>query len=130
MKTNYKIAVALLVGGAVGVFAVQGLNAQGKPPAYSVIIIDEVTDPAAWQAVTARSNATLAEILKPFGGQQVARSGEITSLDGTKPPARVIITRFDSAEKAQGWYNAPDQKKINETRMKATKSRGFVVQGM
>jgi uncharacterized protein (DUF1330 family) len=38
--------------------------------------------------------------LKPFGGQQLARTSEITSLDAAKPPARVIIYRFDSAEKA------------------------------
>jgi uncharacterized protein (DUF1330 family) len=130
MKSTYKVPVALLVGGALGAFAVQGLYAQGKPPAYAVVIIDEVTDPASWQAVTGRPNSGVADLLKPFGGRQIARTGEINSLDGGKPPSRVVITRFDSAEKARSWYNAPDQQKINDTRMKATKSRSFVVQGM
>jgi uncharacterized protein (DUF1330 family) len=60
----------------------------------------------------------------------LAVTSEITSLDAAKPPARVIIYRFDSAEKAQAWYNSPDHKKVNDTRMKSTKSRAFVVQGM
>src|SRR5215475_1168497 len=68
------------------------------------------------------------DILKPFGGQQLARTSKITSLDAAKPQARVIIYRFDSAERAQTWYNSPDQKKINDTRMKSTKPRPFVVQ--
>jgi uncharacterized protein (DUF1330 family) len=130
MQPTYKIAIALFAGGVLGALAVQGLYAQGKPPVYSVIIIDEVTDAATWQTVTARPNTVLVDMLKSFDGQQMTRAGEITSLDGSKPPTRVIITRFDSLEKAQGWYNQPEQKKINDTRMKATKSRSFAVQGM
>ncbi len=34
MKTNYKIAIALVAGAAVGGAAVQGLHAQAKPPVY------------------------------------------------------------------------------------------------
>ena len=130
MKPTYRIATALFVGGALGALALQGLYAEGKAPVYSIIIIDEVTDAATWQTVTGRANAGVADILKPFGGEQMTRAGDIKSLDGSKPPARVVISRFDSAEKAQAWYNSPDQKKINDIRTKATKSRSFVVQGM
>jgi hypothetical protein len=40
MKTNYKIAIALIAGAALGGAAVQGLHAQAKPPVYSVTEID------------------------------------------------------------------------------------------
>src|SRR5262249_23551129 len=34
MKTNYKIAIALVAGAAIGGTATQGLHAQSKPPVY------------------------------------------------------------------------------------------------
>ena len=40
MKTNYKIAIALVAGTALGAAAVQGLHAQAKPPAFVVAEID------------------------------------------------------------------------------------------
>ena len=40
MKSNHKIAAAMLAGVALGAVAVQGLHAQAKPPLYSVAEID------------------------------------------------------------------------------------------
>jgi hypothetical protein len=40
MKSNYKVAVAMLAGVALGALAVQGLHAQAKPPLYVVSEID------------------------------------------------------------------------------------------
>ena len=36
MKTNYKVAIALIAGAAIGGAAIQGLHAQAKPPVYVV----------------------------------------------------------------------------------------------
>jgi hypothetical protein len=40
MKSNYKVAVAMLAGVALGALVVQGLHAQAKPPIYVVTEID------------------------------------------------------------------------------------------
>ena len=40
MKPNYKVAVAMLAGVALGALAVQGLHAQAKPPVYYIAEID------------------------------------------------------------------------------------------
>jgi hypothetical protein len=40
MKSNYKVAVAMLAGVALGAFVVQGLHAQAKPPIFVVAEID------------------------------------------------------------------------------------------
>jgi hypothetical protein len=40
MKSNYKVAVAMLAGVALGALLVQGLHAQAKPPIYVVAEID------------------------------------------------------------------------------------------
>ena len=67
--------------------------------------------------------------MKDFGGHFLARTESITALDGT-PPKRFVINAFDSTEKAQAWYNSPEQKQVNEIRTKTTKSRVFMVEGM
>jgi uncharacterized protein (DUF1330 family) len=127
MKPNYKIAAATLAGVALGAFAVQGLHAQTKPPAIVVVDISDVTDPEAFKPVTQRPAASTATVV--HGGHYITRTDKITALDGT-PPKRFIIISFDSMEKAQAWHNSSDQKKIDEIRAKATKSRSFIVEGM
>ena len=40
MKTNYKVAIALVAGVAIGGAAIQGLHAQAKPPVFYVAEIN------------------------------------------------------------------------------------------
>jgi len=129
MNSRHAIVLSVLAGTALGAAVVQGLHAQANPPVYFVADISEVTDPAAWSSVGGRSDANAAALLKDFGGQYISRTEQIAPLDGT-PPKRIIITRFDNVEKAKAWYNSPEQMKVNQTRMKNTKSRSFIVQGM
>ena len=129
MKTSYVIGLTLLAGVALGASAIQGLHAQAKPPVYAIVLIDEIIDPATDAANAARTNEAAAAVFKDTGGRVVVRSSKITGLDGSTPK-RVIIARFDNAEKAQAWWNSPKQKEVNDIRMKSTKSRVFVVEGM
>ena len=129
MKTYSITGLAILAGIAVGAIAVQGLNAQTKPPVYVVIDFSEITDPEGYKALSGRSNAASAQVFADFGAQYLSRTDSITPLDGT-PPKRFIMSRFDSVEKAKAWYNSPEQKKVSEVRNKTTKSRVFLVEGM
>ena len=129
MKTRHVIGLSMLAGVALGAIVVQGLHAQAKPPVYYVGDISDVTDPEGYKAVGGRSAASAAALLKDFGGHYISRTDSITALDGTAPK-RFIIIRFDSVEKAKGWYNSAEMKKVNEIRMKTTKSRSFIVEGM
>jgi uncharacterized protein (DUF1330 family) len=130
MTSNYKLVSALLVGAAFGGFGIQAIHAQAKPPVYVVVDVGDVTDPAGWRANTERSNAAAAALLQEFGGRFLARTDKLTKLDGDNPPKRIIIIAFDSVEKAQGWYNSPAQKQVNEVRFKTTKSRSFIAEGL
>lgn len=127
MKTRYAVGLAMLAGVGVGGAAIQALHAQAKPPAIVVVDISEITDPEGFKAVTQRPTASTATVMQ--GGRYIARTGNVTALDGPAPKRSIIIA-FDSAEKAQAWYNSPEQKKINEIRMKTTKSRSFIAEGM
>ena len=127
MKSHYKIGIALIAGATIGGVAVQALHAQAKPPVIVIVDISAVTDPDGFKAVTQRPTASTATVMQ--GGHYISRSSKITAIDGTAP-SRYVIISFDSAEKANAWYNSPEQKKINEIRMKTTKSRVFMVDGM
>ena len=64
MKSNYKIAIALVAGVALGGAAIQGLHAQAKPKAY-LVTESEVLDAANLASYTAAISA----VQKAAGGR-------------------------------------------------------------
>ena len=126
MKTKYKIAIALAAGTAIGGAAIQSIHAQMKPPTYVVVAIRKITDADSFKTnVVAKAAAAMAG----SGGNFVIRTDKITSLDGT-PPARFVVIKFDSVEKAQAWSNSAAQKEVDAARAKSTDSLSFMVEGM
>ncbi len=129
MKTNYKFAVALVLGAAIGGAAIQGLHAQAKPPAYVIIPILKINDAAAFKAgILDRASATEAA-MKAEGGHYVIRSEKFTRVDGN-PPQRLIVIAFDSVEKAQAYENSTVLKEVTAARIKSTNSLSFIVEGV
>ena len=126
MKTKYKIAIALVAGASIGGAAIQGLHAQAKPPTYIVIPILKINDPAAFKSGVV--DKALPADLTAAGGHYVVRSQKFISLDGN-PPERLVILSFDSAEKAQAFWNTSIQKEVNAARVKSTNSLAFMVDG-
>jgi len=128
MKTNYKVAVALVAGAAIGGAAIQVLHAQAKPPAYVVIPILKINDAAAFRAgVTDKASATAAA-MKAEGGRFIIRSQKFTRIDGN-PPERLVVIAFDSIEKAQAFENSAAVKEVTAARMKSANSLSFIVEG-
>jgi uncharacterized protein (DUF1330 family) len=125
MKSHYKITMTLIAGAAIGAAAVQGLHAQANPPAYVVVAIRSITDPASYKTVIEKAPA----IIEAAGGEFVVRTDKITSLDGT-PPKRFVMFSFDSVEQAQAWYNSAANKELNAIRAKSSDSLAFIVEGV
>ncbi len=116
----------MLAGAVLGAAAVNGLNAQGRPPgAYAVIDISEITDP---EVFTKQLLPKTTQALAAFGGQFVIRTEKITGIDGT-PPGRFVVIAFTNAQLAKGWSSSTAQKEIDALRMKSTKSREFIADG-
>ena len=129
MNQRIALGLTLLAGVLIGATAIQGLHAQAKPPAYVVIPILKMNDAAGFKVgVVDKANATAAE-MTAAGGQYVIRSEKFTSLDGT-PPARLVIMKFDSVEKAEAFEKTAAQKEINAARVKTTDSLSFIVEGL
>jgi uncharacterized protein (DUF1330 family) len=124
-KTNYKVAIALVAGAAIGGVAIQGLHAQAKPPVYVVSEIT-VTNVDAY----AKEYAPLAQAaIKKTGGKLVAISQNPTSLEGAPQNSRVTINVYDSLEEAQASRNSPDYKAARIIGDKYATFRAFVVEG-
>ena len=94
MKVNFRMALTLLAGAALGGVVIQGIHAQAKPPVYVVIDINEITDADGFKAVPASPGASPAR-LTALGGRYVIRTDTTTALDGT-PPKRFVLLAFDS----------------------------------
>jgi uncharacterized protein (DUF1330 family) len=124
MNTKYKIALAVLAGAALGAAAVEGLHAQAKPKAY-IVTESDVIDAASLAAYTPQAQAAV----KAAGGVPgVVASGKIVALVGD-PPKRFGVSEWESAEKAQAWYNSGERKALTPLREKAFKiTRQFIVE--
>jgi uncharacterized protein (DUF1330 family) len=126
MKANFKVAIALVAGAAIGGAAIQGLHAQAKPPVYTVSEID-VTNVTAYE----KEFAPLAQAsIRKSGGKSLAGSQKVTPLEGTPPKSRVTIQVWDSLEQAQAWRNSADYKAARMIGDKYATYRSFAVEGM
>jgi len=134
MKTNYKFAMAVLIGLALGVAGGRAIHAQQTAPqtapqtktapVYLISEADAITDPTAIKEYGAKVGSTLA----PFNGHYhfVVAGGKAQSLEGEAPQGIVVIA-FDSAEQAHAWYDSPAYQAIKPMRQSAVKGRMFIV---
>jgi uncharacterized protein (DUF1330 family) len=101
------------------------MGAQTKTPgAYAVIDISNITDADTFNLIGPKAGPAATA-----GGSYIARTNNITSLDGTAPK-RLVIIAFDNMDKAKAWYASPAQKEVDALRTKTTKSRVFIAEGM
>jgi uncharacterized protein (DUF1330 family) len=126
MKTNHKVAIALVAGLVCGGAVIQGLHAQATPPTYVVIDISAINDPAAFKAVPPRAGA---QTLTSFGGKYIIRSESAIAVEGT-PPKRFVVIQFDTLDHAKAWHASDSTTEVEAIRMKTTDSREFMVGGM
>ncbi|MGA7308805.1 MAG: DUF1330 domain-containing protein, partial [Pseudolabrys sp.] len=126
MRIQHTIALAVAVGLGLGIIATRGLAAQAKRTFYVVVEVDEITDADGYKAMTKIGPTNIVEV-KHADGRYLARSDSPAALDGT-PPKRFVMIAFDSMEKANGFYQ--NTKEMTAMRIKATKSRAFIVEGL
>jgi uncharacterized protein (DUF1330 family) len=116
----------MLAGAGLGAAAVQGLHAQAKPPAYVISEID-VTDKDAY----AKEFVPLAvKALKESGQKQVVSGGKTAAISGEPPKSRIVVSVFDTMEKAQAAYTSPAYLEARKIGDKYAKLRIFVVEGV
>ncbi len=70
MKTQYKVALAMLASAGLGALAVQGLHAQAKPLGYIITEV-EIIDQAAFNEFGPKAAAALQK-----SGENISSAGE------------------------------------------------------
>ena len=127
MKTNYKIAIALVAGTALGAAAVQGLHAQAKPPGYVVREIDVSNQEAFTKEYVPLAVKALGQAA---GYKPIARGGKTVVIDGAPPKTRIVINSFTSLDAAVAAYNSPAYKEARRVGNKYGTFRLYAVEGL
>jgi uncharacterized protein (DUF1330 family) len=126
MGMYYAVMIAAIVGIAIGA-SVTGLKAPSTPKAYIVTEVDVIGN----MDVLLRDYAAHVQAtVEPFGGRYLVRGGRSLGIEGEPPKGRIVISVFDSFEKARAWRDSPEYKKIAAVRERETKSRMYIVEGL
>ena len=126
MRSNYKIAMVLLAGVAIGAIAVQGLHAQGaKLKAYAIAEFEPLD-------ISARAAGLPAarKVIEAANGQSLrTTAGRVVQIEGGPAPKSVGITEWPSVDEAVAFYKSKAWTDIAPQREKFAKViRRYVVE--
>lgn len=93
-------------------------------PAYIIVEVD-IHDPSEYENYKKLTPPSLV----PFGGRFLARGGKAELLEGDKPPARVVVLEFPSADKARAWWNSAEYAPGKQLRQRIATTRMLLVEG-
>jgi uncharacterized protein (DUF1330 family) len=118
MNSKSKIALAVVVGAALGAAAMQGLHAQATPKAYTVSELETID-----AAANAAFVPVIAAAQQAAGGRNLRTGGgKIVGMEGGDAPKRVAITEWESLDKALAFYKSKAWNDLTPQREKAVKT--------
>jgi uncharacterized protein (DUF1330 family) len=126
MRSNYKIAMVLLAGVAIGAVAVQGLHAQGaKLKAYAIAEFEPLDTSARAAGLPAAR-----KVIEAANGQSLrTTAGRVVQIEGGPAPKSVGITEWPSVDEAVAFYKSKAWTDIAPQRDKFAKViRRYVVE--
>jgi uncharacterized protein (DUF1330 family) len=126
MNTNVKLGLALLAGFGLGTFAVDQLHAQSQPPAFVISEIDVTNSDAYTKDYVPLANKALADSRQ----KRLASGGRTISLAGAPPAARIVVSRFESLDKAQDAYTSSAYLAARKIGDQYGRLRIFAVEGL
>jgi len=94
-------------------------------PGY-VIAEVEVTDPAGFEAYRKSVPATI----EKYGGRYAVRGGALQVMEGDWHPKRLVVLEFPTVEQARRWYDSEEYREPKALRIKTSRSRVVIVEGM
>jgi uncharacterized protein (DUF1330 family) len=101
MKSNHKIAAAVIASFVLGVGAVNVLHAQAKLPAYVLGEIDVKDQDGYAKDYLPKAQANI----KESGGKYIAGGlNKAISLSGSPPPNRVVLLQFADMDAVKAFY--------------------------
>ncbi len=76
-----------------------------------------------------RYQALVPPSLRAFNGTYLARGGEVSVLEGSWQPRRLVIVRFESVAQGTAWWNSDQYRAARAMRQAATVTNLIVVAG-
>ena len=73
MKTNYKLTLTLLAGAILGAATIHGIKAQGKPLAYVVVDIADMTDAQLYRTLIPKALDAISAYKRLIGPHRVVQ---------------------------------------------------------
>jgi uncharacterized protein (DUF1330 family) len=120
MQSKYVVALSVAAGFALGVAAIQTLQAQAKPPGYLVAEVAVTVDQDAYM------NPFMTETLKSTkdAGAKYLAGGfnNATAVSGAPAANRVVILQFENIDKAKAWYAGGQKEREKELGSKVASS--------
>lgn len=126
MRRYFALALAAAAG-ALAATTVTGLYAATVKPIFVVTEIDEITDADGFKHTFQRKDVRAAVEAMTEDGRYVVRTDNAIALDGPPPKSFVVIS-FQSMKKAKSYSDS--MKEFTAARLKTTKSRSFIVEGL
>ena len=126
MKRFLALALAAAAG-SLGAMAVSGLYAATVKPVYVVMEIDEITDADGFKNTFQRKDVRAAVEAMVEDGRYLVRTDNAVALDGAAPKSFIVIA-FQNMKKAKSYNDS--MKEFTAARLKTTKSRSFIVEGL
>lgn len=94
-------------------------------PAFVIVDVD-VKDPETYKEYRAKAAPTVLQ----HGGRYIVRGGAVTHIEPGWDLHRFVILEFPSVAQAQKWYASPEYQKVLPIRLRSTKSRLSIVEGL
>jgi len=126
MKSNTKIATAVIVSFVLGASAVSVLHAQAKLPAYAYVEINVRDQDGYTKDFLPKAQANI----KENGGKYLAGGfNKAISMSGSPPPSRVVLLQFPDMDTLKA-FNVTQRKLEAELGDKYASFRGVAVEGV
>jgi uncharacterized protein (DUF1330 family) len=126
MKSNYKIAAAIIGSFVLGLGTASILHAQAKPPAYTFVEIDVKDQDGYAKDFLPKAQANI----KEFGGKYLGGGfNKAISFSGSPPPNRVILLQFPDMDALKAFY-AKDKQLETDVGSKYASFRAIGIEGV
>lgn len=86
----------------------------------------EVLEPADYEVYRDKVPPTIAA----YGEKYLTRGGRVVPIEGDWMPKRFVILEFPSVAQFKNWYDSPEYQAVLPIRLRTTKSRAFVIEGI
>jgi uncharacterized protein (DUF1330 family) len=69
-------------------------------------------------------------VIQQYGGRFVVRGGHTDPLEGGWSPGRIVVVEFPDMAAARRFYHSPEYQKILPLRLRASKGKAILVEGV